>query len=135
MRNYLLLLFFLTAGYNLSGQSIAEQNISWSVDSFSDSDTNETINYSCHFESTPALIKMIQKGGTRVYEFQITDRSGAWNNVNADGQTILSVTFRGNSGTIKFKRSQQQISIETNIPVSGKNIMPYTFTVNSISIL
>ena len=136
MRTFLLFLsLFLTTGYKLSAQSISEHKLKWSVTSFSNSDTNETTNHTCSFESTPDVIKLIQKGGTMVYEFQITDRSGSWNDVDTDGQTVISVTFRGNSGTLKFKRSQGEITIQTDISVSGKNIMPYTFTVNSISTL
>lgn len=125
-------LCFLFA-HRLHAQAIKTDNLRWSVSKFYNKEIAETVTNASVFETTTQKITWSQKNGARVYEFDITGTSGSWADVTGEGEFTYNISFRGNSGTLKFTRMQGVITIETNIPVSGKNILPYTFTVNSIS--
>lgn len=118
---------------NCKAQSIDSQNVKWSVTKFYYNSVNESTTHSSVFEVRTPKIEWIQKGGALVYEFTITDKTGDWPDVSKDGKVIYSVSFKGNPGTIKFERNQGEVTIVTNVSFEGKNILPYTFTVNSIS--
>lgn len=100
---------------------------------FYNEDVKESVTNASRFESNSNKIKWIQKGGALVYEFDINSISNGWDDVSKDGEVIVDVSFRGNKGSIKFSRKQGQTSIETDIRIDGKNILPFTFTINAIS--
>lgn len=109
--------------------------VNWKVNQVTNKD-NASDQFQSHSEFITHdinTIKWVQKGGAKVYEFDVIERTGSWHNSDADGELIYSVTFRGNAGTIKFSRKQSVITIDTHVPVNGKNILPYVFQVNSIS--
>jgi hypothetical protein len=107
--------------------------LKWNVDSFVNVDNKEFVNHTCEFESTSKHIKFIQKGGAHIYEFVITGQDGNWPDVKKDGVITYLVTFRGNSGTIKFQRIGTTVTIQPDINVSGKNTLPFTFNVTTIT--
>ena len=127
------LCFLLSISFQLQAQAIKTDNLRWSVDKFYNEEIAETVTNSSVFETTPQKVTWLQKNGARVYEFEITGTDGSWPDVTGDGEFTCNVLFRGNSGTIKFSRKQGVTTIETNILVDGKNILPYTFTVGTIS--
>jgi hypothetical protein len=125
--------FLLFFSLQLQAQAIKTDNLRWSVSKFYNEEIAETSTNASVFESTPQKVTWIQKNGARVYEFEITGTDGSWPDVTGDGEFTCNILFRGNSGTIKFSRRQGVTTIETNIQVDGKNILPYTFTVIAIS--
>lgn len=129
------LLISLIVGFAISvrGQSIVNDRLAWSVTGFLNKANQESIAYSCRFESEPGKIKWIQKGGSVIYEFSITGKQGAWKDASKDGELTYSVTFRNKPGTIRFARSGSAVTIETDVPVDGKNSLPYTFNVSSVN--
>lgn len=114
-------------------QSIETHNLTWQVISFHNHSNNEDVTLASRFETSPQLVKWIQKNGSVVYEFNITGKSGTWMNINNDGEFEMTVSFRDSTGTILFKRDQGVISITINIIKDGQALLPYTFKVSSIS--
>lgn len=133
MKKVLLISLFAWFAASVHGQSMVNDRLVWSVAGFLNNTSQESVTYSCRFESEPGKITWIQKSGSVVYEFSVTGKQGAWRDVSKDGEVTYSVTFRGKPGTIRFARSGSAITIETDVQVDGKNSLPYTFNVSSIN--
>lgn len=117
----------------VKAQSVETANLSWVVTGFHNNDNNEDVSSSSRFETSPQGIKWIQKNGSMVYDFTVTGKTGSWNDISADGEITFHVTLRDKSGTIRFARQQGRITIEPNIIKEGHNMLPYVFTVSTIT--
>ncbi len=109
----------------------------WKVDGVSktDNSTDQFTSSSEFVTEGSNTIKWNQKGGALVYNFEVTQKVGNWKDTKQNGELVFSVLFRGYAGKIKFSRKQGQIKIETDIPIEGKNTLPFVFTIASISVL
>ncbi len=127
-----IVLLFIASNLSVA-QSVSAKNLRWSSNEFYNDEVKETTTHTSVFETSSERIKWIQKNGARIYEFEVREITGSWQDTSKDGEITYQVSFRGNSGTIKFSRKRGRTTINTNIPLEGKNILPYTFSVNSIS--
>lgn len=124
---------FLFSISNVEGQSMIAENLRWSAVKFLDHSTTETTSHNSSFETSSEKILWIQRGGKLVYEFTISGSEGIWPDVSVNGQLVFFVEFKGNKGTVKFSRENELITIKPEILVEGTNMLPYTFTINSIT--
>jgi hypothetical protein len=127
-----IVLVFIASNLSLA-QSVSAKNLRRSSNEFYNEEVKETTTHASAFETSSERIKRIQKNGARIYEFEVREITGSWQDTSKDGEITYQDSFRGNSRTIKFSRKKGQATIKTNIPLEGKNILPYTFSVNSIS--
>jgi hypothetical protein len=115
-------------------QSVESQNLRWNVTGFHNKTNGDNVSLTSYFETSPQLIRWIQKNGSVIYDFQVTGKAGSWSDVNSDGEITFNVIFREHSGTIRFARQQGSITIEPNILKSGSNMLPYNFSVSTVLI-
>lgn len=130
---YIILFFFALLQSAVKAQSVELSNLTWAVTGFHNNGNNEDVTLTSRFETSPQLIKWIQKNGSMVYDFTVTGKTGSWTDLNADGEITFNVTLRDKSGTIRFARQQGRITIEPNILKEGRNMLPYVFTVSTIT--
>jgi hypothetical protein len=133
MKKTILLLSIIYTCTWATAQSVDSSNLTWHVDGFHNKSNNEDVTLASRFETSPQQIRWSQKGGAFVYDFEVTGKTGSWTELQVDGEVTFEVTFRGQSGTIRFARTQGKITIETSILKDGQNLLPYVFTVSSTS--
>lgn len=133
MKKFFIILFFFAFLPTIKAQSVESSELTWAVTGFHNNGNNEDVTLTSQFETSPQLIKWIQKSGSMVYDFTITGKTGSWTDINADGEITFNVTLRDKSGTIRFARQQGRITIEPNIIKEGRNMLPYVFTVSTIT--
>ena len=129
----ILLNFFLLLPLLVKGQSV-EQELNWMVSGLTHTGSGEYTAVTSRFETSPYVIRWVQKEGTRVYEFSVTEHSGTWTNVQIDGEKTYNVTFRGLPGTIRLARTNGSYAIQVNVPQNGVNLFPYQFSISQVSI-
>jgi len=137
MRKVLLFLLFAISIQLHAQSDDFTKRLVWKVSGVSNTD-NSTDQYTSNSEFVTQgtnTIQWLQKGGAIVYNFDVTQKSGNWKDSKKDGELLFAVMFRGHAGKIKFSRRQGQVKIETNIPIEGKNTLPFVFTIDSISML
>lgn len=130
---FIILFFFAFLQPDVKAQSVESSILSWTVTGFHNNGNNEDLTLTSRFETSPQHIKWIQKSGSMVYDFTVTGKTGSWTDINADGEITFNVTLRDKSGTIRFARQQGRITIEPNILKEGRNMLPYVFTVSTIT--
>lgn len=134
MKKIFIILFFCAfLQLTVKAQSVESTNLTWAVTGFHNNGNNEDVTLTSRFETSPQLIKWIQKNGSMVYDFTVTGKTGSWTDLNADGEITFHVTLRDKTGTIRFARQQGRITIEPNIIKEGRNMLPYVFTVSTIT--
>jgi hypothetical protein len=134
MKKIFIILFFCAfLQPAVKAQSVEYSNLTWAVTGFHNNGNNEDVTLASRFETSPQLIKWVQKSGSMVYDFTVTGKTGSWTDLNADGEITFHVTLRDKSGTIRFARQQGRITIEPNILKEGRNMLPYVFTVSTIT--
>lgn len=133
MRRVILLFVFFNLAASTFAQSVETQNLSWTVTGFHNNSNNDNMTLASRFETGPDLIQWIQKNGAFVYDFTVTGHTGSWTDASADGEITFNVTFRGQSGTIRFARQQGTVTIEPNILNNGNNMLTYTFNVSTVT--
>lgn len=114
-------------------QSIQSSQLSWSVSGIHDLRTDTVTQTVSRFDTSPGLLKWIQKNGAYVYEFNVTGSSGSWPDVSSTGQFVFQVQFRNYSGSIVFKRTSSGITIEPDIRKNGQNMFPYSLNCSSVT--
>lgn len=133
MKTFIILFFCAFLQPAVKAQSVESSNLSWVVIGFHNNSNNEDVTMASLFETSPQLIKWVQKNGSMVYDFTVTGKTGTWPDVNSYGEITFNVTLRDKTGTIRFARQQGRITIEPNILKEGRNMLPYVFIVSTIT--
>jgi len=132
----LLVISLIALSFQVLGQNDDfAHKLLWKINGVSktDSSTDQFSSSSEFVTQGTNTITWIQKGGSVVYNFEVTQKAGNWRDSKQDGELVFSVLFRGHAGKIKFSRKEGRITIEPHIPIEGKNTLPFVFTIVSIT--
>lgn len=108
----------------------------WSVASYQNTETNESLQQSSEFRLTPnQQVIWTQQGGAKVYTFELEQTAGQWNDLQAAGTITLTVSRASLTGTLLFKRDAGGVTITMDFEQEGHNVMPYVFQVTTVNTL
>jgi len=129
----LLVILFITAWTPSLAQDVSTDTLTWVTDHFRLTGSAQEITRSSRFVSTPQKISWYQRNDSFVYEFTVTGTTGSWSDTSTTGEITFQVSFRNGSGTIRFARFQDMVSIQNNILIDSNEVLPYTFHVTTVS--
>lgn len=115
-------------------QSLTSDVIRWDVTSLTDTNTQQTIAYTCHFITYPGdKIEWVQNNATTVLDLEQT--TTAWTNLAADGQVIYAVEMNNNNGSITISRTGGTLQLKMDFMEGSVNQTPYTFFISNITVI
>jgi hypothetical protein len=132
MKALIAILFILNASA-VYAQVSSTDSLQWQVEQLTDTNTDQTSEFTCVFTTSPSTVLWVQNGGEDATTFPVTSVSGNWNNVENDGTITFNVTFQNKPGEITFSRAGGQIRVSMNFVQEQRNTTPYIFTVSTIT--
>jgi hypothetical protein len=113
--------------------SIGSDSIVWSVDQLTDLLQNQTQSYECKFITSAEGIVWLQRDDDYQKTLAVSSVSGNWSDLSSDGFYQYAVTFQNRSGTLRFEKASDTVTIRMSFVENGKDTMPFLFHVKSIS--
>jgi hypothetical protein len=117
-----------------SAQSITTDNLTWTVDQLTDLRTGESFSYNAVFITSPGSITWKQQNGSVTASLMVNGVEGSWSNVNGNGFATYNIVMDGISGTLKFARDADGLSIVIDLTPSNPKAAHHRFHVNTVSI-
>ena len=117
----------------MQAQDIRTTKLVWTVTALSDINTNKNSAYTCVFETNgQQAIAWKQKNGAYNTSFAVTQLTGTWANVQADGQVVYDITLDGETGTLTFARNATGIFITLDLSQAGGSRLKHRYTVGQV---
>lgn len=124
--------FVISLGMNsiIHAQNPASASLTWEIEQTETHNGTETI-YQCKFETSPASVWWVQKGGGVTAEYSITSKEGTWNDVRYNGSIILNLQRNGKPVKMTIAKDVGQYLIHLDFTVSG-TVSRRTFQVKNV---
>ena len=132
--NRLMLLFILASG-GLYAQSPVTDNISWKSYILFDSTDRASMPFVSEFRVYPSKKKIdwMQNNNSYVTTFSISSVQGGWTDLSKDGKAVFSVSYFGRNGQLVIERLNGLTRVALYILENGKNLLPLSLTINTVT--
>jgi|ERR1041385_6701540 hypothetical protein len=121
---------FVAVASSGSAQSMTD-TLTWSVDKLTDLKTNNSFDYSCTFKTKGNNdITWIQGKGTVINTLKVSHVDGTWADVSQAGSITYSISLGEKSGTIRFERTDDSVSI--TIDFTSTDGLKHSYHVSAI---
>jgi len=137
MKDYMFIFILVMISGSAIAQSPVSDNISWKSEVLFDSTDRASMPFVSEFRVYPSKRKIdwMQGNNSYVTTFSINATQGQWPDLKSDGKVSFAVSYFGKSGRLVIERSGGLTRIGLCITEGGKNLLPLSFTINSISTL
>lgn len=128
MKPFIIAVLFAAFASGAGAQSMTD-TLTWTVDNLTDMKTNVSSSYSCTFKTMGNNdITWVQGGGTFLSTLTVTSVAGTWADIKQAGNVTYAVTLGEKSGSIRFERNADGVSVTIDFTPAGGLWQKYRVT-------
>ncbi len=132
VRLFLIILVSALFGVTGKAQNIQASVIKWSSEEFLEEEKNAYVEHESYFISYGGdSVQWFQKAGSYIKTLKVTEVEGSWSDISKEGSIIYKVHVDGNTGSLKFQRDGDLVSISMELEWTPGITTGKVFTVSS----
>lgn len=133
MIKFIIISCAVLAGFAATAQSITSDAIKWSSEEFLEESKNVYISHESYFLSYGSDSVVWYQAGDFRQTVKVTGIEGSWADLNTNGSITYNVLYHDKTGTLKFQRDGDWISIRMQIAGLPGNPAAKLFTITSFN--
>jgi len=134
MKALIISAFVSILAIDATAQDIRSAHLTWTVDQLLDTQTQDTVTYTCTFATQgSAAVVWSQRNGTYVTTLPVQTLTGEWSNISVPGQVVYTITLEGESGTLTVGRDAAGLFIKLDVISSESWALHHRYFVQTVT--